>query len=98
MAALRLRYENNSVPETTAAPNNLDFDKYEVGAASRVLLSKRLSLVAMYSHYFIGDRMVDESLHQPTAEPTQDAINHPSPVGRYSATSDYLALYLSAMF
>jgi MYXO-CTERM domain-containing protein len=95
LVAARARVEPNSVPENTVAPNNVDFDKLELGVAGRLLLSPRVALVAMYSHYFMPAREVDDSLHQPLTEPTLDAFNHPAPTGTYRATSDYLALALS---
>lgn len=95
LVAARARYEPNSLPESTTAPNNLDFDKLELGLAARFALSARTSLVGMYSHYFMPDRVVDDSLHQPLAEPTLDAFNHPSPTGTYGATADYVAFALS---
>jgi len=95
LAALRARFEPNSVPETTVAPNNVDFDKYEMGVVARMFLSPRVSLVGQYSHYFMSSRLVDESLHQPLAEPELDSFNHPAPTGTYGGTADYVALSLS---
>jgi hypothetical protein len=95
LAALRARFEPNSVPETTVAPNNVDFDKYELGLVARMFLSERVSLVGQYSHYFMPSRLVDESLHQPLAEPELDSFNHPAPTGTYGGTADYVAFSLS---
>ncbi len=95
LAALRARLEPNSIPESTVAPNNLDFDKLELGVAARMFLSGNVSVVGMYSHYFMPTRVVDESLHQPLAEPELDSFNHPSANGTYGASADYLAISLS---
>lgn len=95
LVAARARLEPNSVPEETVAPNNVDFDKLELGVAARYLLSRRVAVVGMYSHYFMPSRLVDESLHQPLTEPSLEAFNHPAPTGTYAATADYLAFVLS---
>ena len=95
VAALRGRFENNGVPETTVTPSNIDFTKWELGAALGWQFSERVSGTAAYSHYFIPPREVNDSLHQPLAEPSLDAFNHPSPTGTYDATSDYLTLSMS---
>ncbi|HUH03166.1 MAG TPA: outer membrane protein transport protein [Kofleriaceae bacterium] len=95
LLAARARIEPNTVPEETVAPNNVDFDKLELGIAARYLLSPRVAVVGMYSHYFMPSRLVDESLHRPLTEPSLDAFNHPAPTGTYAATADYLAFVLS---
>jgi MYXO-CTERM domain-containing protein len=95
LVAVRGRYEPNSIPDETIAPNNLDFDKLELGLAARLHVSRKVSLVAHYSHFFIASRTVESSLHQPYTEPTLEPFNHPTPTGTYGATSDYVALLLS---
>jgi len=69
----------------------------ELGTALQWSFSERISGTAAYSHYFIPPREVDDSLHQPLAEPSLDAFNHPSPTGTYDATSDYLTLSMSVV-
>lgn len=95
LAAVRARLEPNSVPEETVAPNNVDFDKLELGVAARFLVSPRVAVVGMYSHYFMPSRRVDDSVYRPLTEPSLDAFNRPAPTGTYAATADYLALVLS---
>jgi long-subunit fatty acid transport protein len=96
--ALRLRYENTTVPEQTFTPSNVDFAKYELGAIASFSLTSRYLLTGQYSKYLIPSRHIDDSLHRPLAQSSLDAYNHPSPTGRYQATSDYLLLQLSAFF
>ena len=95
LVAARARFEPNGVPETTAAPNNLDFDKLELGVAGRYLMSRNVWVTVFYSHYFMAPRTVDDSLHQPLVEASLDTYNHPAPVGTYSATSDYVGFLLT---
>ncbi|HTM21467.1 MAG TPA: outer membrane protein transport protein, partial [Kofleriaceae bacterium] len=97
LGALRARWEPNSIPESTLAPNNLDFDKVELGAALRFWISRRAAVLGQYSHYLLRGRTVDQSLHQPLAERELDAFNHPSPTGDYSAAADYVAFVLSVV-
>jgi long-subunit fatty acid transport protein len=97
LGALRARWEPNTVPESTVAPNNLDFDKVELGAALRFWISPRAAVVGQYSHYLLRGRTVDDSLHQPLAERELDAFNHPAPTGEYQAAADYLAFMLSVV-
>jgi hypothetical protein len=96
-AALRTRYENNSVPEQTVTPSNMDFQKLEIGLAGSWALSRRVLLTGQVSHYFLWSRRVDESLHRPLAEPSLDEFNHPSPTGTYTGVADYVAFWMSVL-
>ncbi len=91
-ALMRARYENNTIDELTTTPNNADFHKLELGAALRWHLGRNADLALQYSHFFLIDTVVDNSLHQPNAVPSLDAYNHPSPVGRYAGAVDQFSL------
>lgn len=95
-AALRLRYESNSVPRETTSPSNLDFAQYEVGGAAAWAVTDGVELMGQYSRFFLDGRDVDESLNRPLAEPALAAFNKPSPTGEYSGVSDYIALGAAA--
>ncbi|MBT8491866.1 MAG: outer membrane protein transport protein [Deltaproteobacteria bacterium] len=97
-AVLRGRYENNSITELNTTPNNVDFDKLELGAGLRWRLSQRTELTAVYTHFHVFDSQIDASLHRPTTEPSLAPYNHPSPIGRYSAAADKLSLSLGVSF
>ncbi len=96
--ALIGRWESNKVPELVATPSNVDFNKYELGAAVQWMVSRRVSVIGQYAHFFIADRTVDENLHRTTLDANLDAYNHPAPMGTYRAASDTLSVYLSAFY
>ena len=91
-------YQSNTVPDNTVAPNNIDFDRIEVGLALRVRVARELSLMAQYSHLFLLDRNVQTSLHRPVTQPSLAAFNHPSPTGRYTARADTIRVGLTVHF
>lgn len=93
--AMMARYEDNYVAEPTYTPSNMNFSKIEVGAALRWQMTDKLSLISHYSHFFLPDVVVDESLHRPVAVEGLDAFNHPSPTGRYSGAADQLMVAVS---
>lgn len=91
-------YQSNTIPDETLAPNNLDFDRVEVGATARWRIVDELSVLLQYSHIALVDREIDSSLHRPVTQPSLAAYNHPSPTGRYSGSANTfrvgLALHL----
>jgi long-subunit fatty acid transport protein len=84
--AIFASWNSNTVPDSTAAPNNLDFDRFELGLAVRWRIVREVSVTAQYSHLFLPDRNVTQSLHRPLTQPSLAAFNHPSPTGVYSAS------------
>jgi len=96
--AIRGRWERNTVPDVMITPSNIDFKKYELGAALRWKLSPRLAVSSQVSHFFIPARTIDESLYQSTSEPTLDAFSKPSPLGRYTARAEYFAVWMSMIW
>ncbi|MBT8495360.1 MAG: outer membrane protein transport protein, partial [Deltaproteobacteria bacterium] len=97
-AAMSSRWERNKVPELTATPSNVDFNKYEVGAAVQWAFSRRFAMTGQYSHHFLTSRDVDQSLHRTVADPNLDAYNHPAPLGSYNGAADTFSLFLSAFY
>jgi long-subunit fatty acid transport protein len=97
-AALNGRWERNKVPELTATPSNLDFNKYELGAALQWAFNGQFAMTGQYSHFFLTGRQVDESLHRTLADPNLDAYNHPAPLGSYDGAADMFSLFLSAFY
>lgn len=91
-------YQSNTVPDSTVAPNNLDFHRVEVGLAARWRIVEELSVMVQYSHLFLVDRNVTESLHRPLTQPSLAAFNHPSPTGRYTGAADTIRLGLTVHF
>lgn len=95
LAALRVRYESNSVPEETMSPSNVDFHKIELGGAAIWSITPRVDVIGQYSRFILARRSVDDSLNRPLAEPSLAAFNKPSPTGSYRGVSDYLAFGVS---
>ncbi len=87
-------FQSNIVPDLTMAPNNLDFERWEIGLATRWQIVDAFSVYLQYSHVFLGDRTIEESLHRPVTQPSLVHFNHPSPTGTYSASADILRLGL----
>jgi long-subunit fatty acid transport protein len=86
--ALFASFTSNTVPEDYAAPNNIDFDRFEIGLAAQWRIVREVSVMAQYSHIFLPDRNIEQNLHRPIAEPSLAAFNHPSPTGTYAANAD----------
>ncbi len=95
LLAIHGAYQSNTVPDETAAPNNLDFHRVEVGANARWRIVPELSLLLSYSHIFLIDRDVTTSLHRPVTQPSLAAFNHPSPTGRYHGSANTVRLGLA---
>jgi hypothetical protein len=91
-------FQNNTVPDLTLAPNNIDFDRIELGLAARVQIVEQLSVTLQYTHVFLPDRTITESLHRPVAQPSLTAFNHPSPTGTYTGSAETLRLGVAAHF
>jgi long-subunit fatty acid transport protein len=87
-------FQSNIVPDLTMAPNNIDFDRWEIGLAARWHIVEELSVFLQYSHIFLPDRTITESLHRPVTQPSLVHFNHPSPTGTYSASADSIRLGL----
>ncbi|MBW2463490.1 MAG: hypothetical protein JRH11_17700 [Deltaproteobacteria bacterium] len=87
--------QTNTVPEGTTAPNNIDFDRFEVGFAARYRIAESFSVLLQYSHIFLADRTITTSLHRPLSRPAFVAFNHPSPTGHYSGAANTLRLGLA---
>lgn len=81
-------FTSNTVPEDYAAPNNMDFDRFELGLAAEWRIVREVSVLAQYSHIFLPERSVEQNLHRPLVEPSLAAFNHPSPTGTYAANAD----------
>lgn len=96
--AIHGAFQTNIIPNSTIAPNNIDFDRVEVGLALRWRVIDELSLMAQYSHLFLLDRVVTESLHRPITEPGFDAFNHPSPTGTYTGAADTIRIGVALHF
>jgi long-subunit fatty acid transport protein len=86
--------QNSVIPDLTLAPNNIDFDRYEIGLAARWHIVPELSVYLQYSHVFLGTRNITDSLHRPAAQASVTAFNHPSPTGTYSGSADTVRLGL----
>jgi len=82
------------VPDLTMAPNNIDFDRYEIGLAARWHIVEQFSVMVQYSHVFLAERTITDSLHRPVIEPELTAFNHPSPTGTYSGSANQIRLGL----
>ena len=93
--AVYLGFQNNTIPEGTTAPNNLDFHRFELGAAARWRIVRELSVMLQYSHLFLVDLNVQTSLHRPLTQPSLADFNHPSPTGVYAARADTVRLGLA---
>ncbi len=87
--------QTNTVPDLTVAPNNVDFDRFEVGFAARYRIVESFSVLLQYSHIFLADRTITTSLHKPLSRPEFVAFNHPSPTGRYTGAANTLRLGLA---
>jgi hypothetical protein len=87
-------FQSNIVPDLTMAPNNIDFDRWEIGLAARWHIIDEFSVFLQYSHIFLPDRNITESLHRPVTQPSLVHFNHPSPTGTYSASADSLRVGL----
>ena len=85
-------FQNNTVPQDTTAPNNLDFHRVEVGLAARWRIVDEVSVMLQYGHTFLLDNHVETSLHRPLTQPSLAAFNHPSPTGVYSGSADQVRL------
>ena len=85
-------FQANTIPENTFAPNNIDFHRVEVGLAIRWRVADAVSILAQYSHIFLIDQVIDESLHRPLTQPSLTAFNHPTPTGTYSGAADTVRL------
>jgi hypothetical protein len=92
------RYETSTVPEVTHTPSEMDFVKGELGLLGAWRASERCSLMLYYSHWFIRTRTIDESVYGPSTEPALDALNRPSPTGRYSTKADTVGLSVTGQF
>ena len=99
IAPLRLAvfgsFQSNTIPEQTTAPNNIDFDRFEVGLAAHWQALDDLGVLVQYSHIHLADRVVDESLHRPLTQPSLAAFNHPSPTGTYGGSAHTIRLGLA---
>lgn len=95
VVALRGRYENNRVAERTFTPSNMDFQKVELAATVRWVVSQRWAIAAQYSKFLMSSVTVDESLHRSVTDSNLDAYNHPAPLGTYTAAADMLSLGLT---
>ncbi|MFK7984710.1 MAG: OmpP1/FadL family transporter [Sandaracinaceae bacterium] len=91
IAALSM-FQTNSAPEATTAPNTLDFNRLELGLAARWRIAPEFSVMAQYSHTFLFDTNVDESLFRPVAQPSLTAFNRPTPTGVYSGAANSVRL------
>lgn len=91
-------FQSNTVPELTASPNTMDFDRIDVGLVARWRVSARVGLLAQYSHLFLPSRTIRQSLHRPLTDPAFANFNHPSPNGTYSGSSDAIRLSLLIYF
>lgn len=90
--AVHAAYQSNTVPDETMAPNNLDFDRIEVGGAARWQVVPEFSVLLQYSHIALVDREISTSLHRPVSQPSLAAYNHPSANGRYSGAANTVRL------
>lgn len=86
-AALVFRYLRNTVPEASFSPNNIDFDRFELGGLARWHLSEQWAISLQYSYFPILSRTIHSSLHRPLTQPSLATYNHPSPTGRASAAA-----------
>ncbi len=87
--------QTNAIPDLTMAPNNLDFQRFDLGFAVRWQLAEHFSVLVQYCHTFLGERDIDESLHRPVAEHSLAAFNHPSPLGTYTGDANAVRLGLT---
>ncbi len=88
-------FQTNIVPDLTMAPNNIDFDRWELGLAARWRIVDAFSVYLQYSHVFLPDRNITQSYHRPVSQPSLVAFNHPSPTGTYSGSADIVRLGLN---
>ena len=91
-------FQSNTVPDETTAPNNIDFHRLEIGLAVQWRIVPEFSVLAQYSHLFLFERTITNSLHMPVTQPSLAAFNHPSPTGRYSGSADTIRLGLVLHF
>lgn len=91
-------FQSNTVPEGTASPNTMDFNRIDVGLVARWRVSERIGLLAQYSHLFLQTRTIRESLHRPVTQPSLANFNHPEPDGTYSGSSNAIRLSLMVYF
>ena len=94
--ALFVSMQTNTVPDLTLSPNNIDFNRIEIGLAARIRIVERFGLIVQVAHLILPSRTIDESLHRPVTEPSLANYNHPSPTGEYSgrATSVRLGFFV----
>ncbi|MFK8001403.1 MAG: hypothetical protein AB8H86_17540, partial [Polyangiales bacterium] len=91
-------FQSNTVPELTASPNTMDFNRIEVGLVALWRVSERIGLLAQYTHLFLPTRTIRQSLHQPLTDPDFATYNHPTPTGTYAGSSDAIRLSLLVYF
>lgn len=83
-AALFVSFQTNTVPDLTLSPNNIDFDRIEVGFAARIRVTEHFGFIVQVAQLILPSRTIDTSLHRPVTEPSLANYNHPSPTGEYS--------------
>lgn len=93
-----ISYQSNTVPEATATPNNLDFNRVEAGLLAQWRISERIGLLLQYSHIFLVAREVRQSLLRPFTDEAFADFNRPRPQGRWSGSADTLRLGLQVFF
>lgn len=95
-AALFVSFQTNTVPDLTLSPNNIDFNRIEIGLAARIRIVERFGLIVQVAQLILPSRTIDESLHRPLTEPSLANYNHPSPTGTYSgrATGVRLGIFV----
>ncbi|MFT5358096.1 MAG: hypothetical protein ACI9KE_005333 [Polyangiales bacterium] len=91
-------FQSNTIPELTASPNTMDFNRIEVGLIARWRVSERIGLLAQYTHLFLPSRTIRQSFHRPLTDPSFATYNHPSPTGTYSGSSNAVRLSLLVYF
>ncbi|MGE0786674.1 MAG: OmpP1/FadL family transporter [Sandaracinaceae bacterium] len=98
LVAAHFTFQSNTVPDETLAPNNMDFNRIELGLTARWQLIDEVSLLLSYGHTFLIDRDISTSLHRPVTQPSLAAFNHPSANGTYSGSADIVRLAVGVHF
>ena len=100
-AGLRVEYENNTRPEPFVSPISIDYHKVSLHAAVGWHLLDALEVTLEYGHYFLIARSISTSYFAPNASaksPVEQAMDKPSPTGKYTGVADRVGVGIIANF